>query len=92
MTDSHIHVTDGVCTAYVGLDATHLFRAKTIMISIKYTNKGMKMTRGMTMTKLLKMASEYTGKKYKRTESETAMEDLRQWCLAMEMALPVVHN
>ena len=91
MTDSYIRITKGAATSYVGEDATHLFHVKTIITALKYTKMGMKVTRGMTRTKLLKMSSQYTGKKYKLTESDQAMEDLRQWCLAVEAGLtPVV--
>jgi hypothetical protein len=46
-------------------------------IKIHIETKGqMQITRGWGITRLLDAASEYTGKKYKRTEGEHAIKDL----------------
>ena len=36
-------------------------------------------TRGVGITKMLAMAEGYTGKKYKRSETQTAIDDLNAW-------------
>jgi hypothetical protein len=48
--------------------------------------------RGITKTGLLKIASEYTGVKYKRGEYEKAREDLTTWIETMKLALPIEDN
>ena len=91
--DSHINVTKGVCTSYVGSDAVHLLRAKMLRSSIKlHLATGMIPTRGVTITKMFKMAGEYTGQTYKRGQHERAMQDLTVWIETMTSALPVNHN
>ena len=45
--------------------------------------------RGTTKTGLLKIASEYTGKKYKRGAYQEAREDLQVWIENMKLALPI---
>jgi len=55
-----------------------IFRAALLAGHIDLYNKtGMKPTRGVGPTQMLKFATEYTGKKYKRTELAKAAEDLR---------------
>lgn len=91
MSDSHIavHKTGGM--TFSGEDATNLFRAMTLASSLGlYAKCGMIPTRGVTITKMLGMATEYTGKKYKRGEALRAQEDVRLWCEAMKAALPIV--
>ncbi len=90
MTDSYVHVTKGTATAFVGHDAIELLRARTLIQALKAAKVGMRLTRTATPMKMLAMASTFTGKSYKRGEYDRAIEDMRQWCLAMELALPVV--
>jgi len=59
-----------------------------LVLSIE-TNGRMILTRGATPTKLLKMAEGYTGKKYKRTQKQDAINDLKEWRSLMLSALPV---
>jgi hypothetical protein len=90
MNDDHIHVGKGG-TSYIGHDATHLFRATMLRSGIKmYAACGMIPTRGVTISKMLAMASEYTGRKYKRGEYAAAQADLTQWIEAMKAALPII--
>lgn len=54
-----------------------IFRAALLAGSIKvYAKTGLLPTRGMSATKMLKLASQFTGKKYKRGEFENAQTDL----------------
>lgn len=81
----------GKVSAYIGPDATQLFRAKATKMAISLHQKtGMIPTRGVTITKLFTIAGQYTGKKYKRGEHEKAISDLSIWINTMVTALPVV--
>lgn len=80
----------GKISAYVGLDATRLVRAKLLRVSLGMYQYGIIPTRGMTITKALKMATSYTGKPYKRTQWQEAQADLAIWISTMNSALPVV--
>ena len=87
---SHIQVGVGG-TMFVGQDATNLFRAMSLASSHGlYAKCGMIPTRGVTITRMLAMATEYTGKKYKRGEAAKAQADVKIWCETMKAALPVV--
>lgn len=89
--DSELHTENGKITAYVGRDATELFRVRTIKMGIELHKKtGMILTRGVTITKLFKMAKEYTGQTYKRGEHDRAVQDLNVWINNMVLALPVI--
>ena len=89
--DSSLHVKDGRITAYVGFDATRLMRARMLKSFIDLHKKtGMIPTRGVTITKMFKMAKEYTGQTYKRGEHDRAVNDLNVWIANMMSALPVV--
>lgn len=88
--DSALHVKDGKITAYVGYDATTLYRVRMLKSFIDLHKKtGMIPTRGVTITKMFKMAEEYTGQRYKRGEHDRAVADLSVWISAMLSALPV---
>ena len=92
MSDSFIRYSRGrgEATSYVGRDATQLYRVNMIKVSIKLWMKtGMMPTRGVTITKLLKMAEQYTGRKYKKSEAAYAVEDLHNWVTTMISALPI---
>ena len=91
--DSELHTRDGQVVAYVGPDATELFRAKAIKAAISLHGKtGMIPTRGVTITKLFAMAQGYTGKKYKRGEHDRAVNDLAVWINTMASALPIIEQ
>jgi hypothetical protein len=92
MEDSHIVYSKSrkEATSYVGSDATTLYRVNMIKVSIKLWMKcGMMPTRGVTISKLLKMAEQYTGRKYKKSEAAYAVEDLHNWVTTMVSALPI---
>ena len=90
----HIQLTEkGELSALVGRDAVALMRVQTILMGIKMHVKSggrMMITRGMGITKLLALASQYTGNKYKRTETEKALDELNVWFQTMKSSLPVV--
>ena len=92
MSDSFIRYSRGrkEAVSYVGTDATSLYRVNMIKISIKlYMKTGMIPTRGVTISKMLKMAEQYTGRKYKKSEAAYAVEDLHNWVTCMVSALPI---
>lgn len=90
--DSYIHVGKGG-TSIVGPDATNLYRAIVLRSSIKlYAATGMIPTRGVTITKMLAMAGQYTGKKYKRGQYAEAQADLNVWIETMKSALPITRE
>lgn len=74
---------------YAGPDAVNLFRAAMIRSSLKLLQKGIRPTRGMTMTRTLALVGAYTGKTYKRTQSEAAINDLTVWIETMKSAIPI---
>lgn len=91
MTDSIITQGKGG-TMFAGHDAVHLYRAAVLRSSLKLLQAGIRPTRGVTMTKALQMVAEYTGKTYKRTQSNNAIADLTIWIETMKSAIPVEHT
>ena len=86
---SHIDHRTGGGSSYVGPDAVNLYRAVTVASGLRmYARSKMLLTRGATITVLLRIAGEYTGKKYKRGQAELASEDMRVWIETMKAALP----
>lgn len=91
MTDSYIqNGPSGI--VFVGPDATELYRAATLRSALGMLAVGITPTRGLTTSKALKMATRYTGKKYKRTQVEAARADIKHWCDTMSAALPKVQS
>lgn len=92
MSDSFIRYSKGrkEAVSYVGTDATTLYRVNMLKISIKlWLKTGMMPTRGVGIKKMLKMAEQYTGRKYKTSEAAYAVEDLHNWVTTMISALPI---
>jgi hypothetical protein len=88
--ESHIEVSRHA-TTFVGPDAINLFRATVLKAGLKmYADIGMIPNRSWTPTAMLKMATEYTGKTYKRGQHAIAAEDVRVWVETMKAAMPVV--
>lgn len=91
MNDGIVYNKDGSLAALHGKDAVHLMRVQTIISGIRMniaTNGRMQLTRGAGITKLLALAGQYTGKTYKRTQRQEAMDDLKVWFDTMKAALP----
>lgn len=78
MSESYIqHDENGRATSFIGPDATNLVRLHYVASGLRmYAKFGMLLTRGATPTKLLKMAAEVTGKRYKRGEYIKAADDV----------------
>lgn len=91
MTESYIQQdSNGKGVAFVGEDAVNLFRAASLRSALNlYASCKIIPTRGMTISRMLTMATEYTGKKYKRNGAVQAAKDVHTWVLAMKAALPV---
>lgn len=67
-------------TAFVGAGAVDVLRATYLAAHLDlWAKTGIKPTRGVGITQMLKMAQEYTGVKYKRTEATQAAEAVRRW-------------
>lgn len=92
MSDSFIRYSKGrkEAVSYVGTDATTLYRVNMLKVSIKlWIKTSMMPTRGVGIKKMLKMAEQYTGRKYKTSEAAYAVEDLHNWVTTMIAALPI---
>ena len=91
MSDSYIGVHKGSCTSFVGPDATNYFRAVTLWSALNlYAKAKIIPTRGVTISKMLVMATGYTGKTYKRGDAVQAAIDVKRWADEMKAALPTV--
>lgn len=63
-----------------GTGAMMIYRAVTVKQAISLWVKcKMMVTRGATITKMLGIAGEFTGKTYKRSQCEMAITDLENW-------------
>lgn len=86
-----IYNKDGSLSALVGRDAIELMRVQTIISGIRMNIQSggkMQLTRGANITRLLQLAGQYTGKTYKRSQKQQAMDDLQKWFAEMKAALP----
>lgn len=92
MSDSSIHYgKDGHATAFVGPDAIQMYRAACASSAIGlWIKTKMIPTRGVTITKMLAIATEYTGKRYTPAKAQQAVDDLKIWVATMKAALPHV--
>lgn len=91
MSDSSIHLSASG-TMFSGPDAVAYFRARALRAAIQMyvkSNGQIIPTRGMGITKMLATASEFTGNKYKRTQTAQALADLNIWIATMQSALPI---
>ena len=89
--DSVITFTSGGGMSFVGADATMLYRANLLKVSLElYQKTSMIPTRGMTITKMMAMATGITKKTYKRDQIDIAIQDVKEWCDAMKAAIPIV--
>lgn len=89
MVESHVEISKGG-TAFVGPDAVLLVKAIYLKnCLILHRRSGILPTRSVTVTKLFDLASQYTGKKYKRGEHLRAIEDMGVWIATMQAALPI---
>jgi len=80
-------------TTLVGPDAMAMARAFALASALNlYAETGIKPTAAFGPVAMLKAASQYTGKKYKRTEYLKAAEDLNKWGETMRAALPHIEK
>lgn len=90
--DNFVEISEHA-TSYVGFEAVDLFRARMLASSLRlYAKTGMIPTRGVTITKMLALASHYTGKPYKRGSAAIAADDVKAWADALALALPHVQG
>jgi hypothetical protein len=91
--DSFIGVDNGECRSFVGPDAVNYVRAVYLANSLKlYAKAKIIPTRGVTATKMLAMATGYSGKAYKRGQYVEAANDVQKWADEMKAALPTVES
>ena len=65
---------------FTGTAGVNTYRVATLAKMIKlHRDTGMIPTRGVTITKMFKIAQEYTGKAYKRGAHDQAIADLQEW-------------
>lgn len=89
--DSHRHISKDGAVTLTGPDSMQFFRAIQLRAAISlYMKTGMIPTRGVTITKMLRAAKEFTGKVYGNNLPgyATAMADLQVWIDTMQTALP----
>jgi hypothetical protein len=87
MNDSQVTISNsGVM--YSGPDAVNLARAITVRSALKLAKIGLSV-RGANKTQLLKIASEYTDRTYKRGQYDLAISDITVWIETMKLAMPV---
>lgn len=90
MNDS-ITVTQNGGTMFSGEKAVSAYRIKMLAYGIKgWAKFKMIPTRGVTISKMLKMATEYTGKKYKNKPEDYAKAEADLNALFTERAAPLV--
>lgn len=84
-----VHSAGG--TLFAGRAAVDVFRLVTLKVACNsYAKHGLIMTRGLTATKLLKLASDATGKTYKRGQHAQAAADLDAAITAARAGVEVV--
>ena len=82
------HKSGGITLA--GPDAVNLYRAAMLKSGLAmYAKSKMLLTRAMTPSAMLAMATQYTGKTYKRGQYAQAAQDVDVWVQTMRAALPV---
>lgn len=91
--DSEVVIHKGGGVTFAGKDAVHLFRAISIKSALNlYAKTGMKANTAYTPTAMMRVATEYTGKTYKRGQCALAAADMQVWIDTMKAAMPVTDN
>lgn len=78
-------------TVYSGPDAVRYFGAMQLKLAIRlYRKTKIIPTRGMSISRMLKLAKPFTGKRYANSAAgwEKCEADLQVWCDTMRAALP----
>lgn len=92
--DNYVSITPEA-TAYIGYEAVDLFRSRVLASSLRlYSETGMIPTRGVTITRMLALATHYTGKRYGRGKPQAAIaaDDVTLWANAFALSLPHVSS
>lgn len=93
MQDSEVCLHPGGGVTFAGPDAVNLYRAMTLKAALSlYVKTKIVPTRGVTGPDMLRMATEYTGHKYKRGAYEEAAKDVADWVQTMKAAMPVTQE
>lgn len=69
---------DNKPTSFSGDKSVDIFRIRVLHSALGLLKVGIRPTRGLNITKALKMATEYTGKKYKICQIDEARADLKK--------------
>jgi hypothetical protein len=68
-----------------------LYQATALRVSLElYKKTGMIPTRGVTITKMMQLATTFSKKPYKRGQIDVAIQDVKEWCEAMKAAMPII--
>lgn len=93
MSDSYLAVSNGKVHAHVGPDATKRVQAIVLASALKlYKATGIMPTRGVGIARMLTLAGEICGRKYKRAEIDQAVTDLKHFADVMLSALPIIER
>lgn len=66
-------------TMFSGDESMRIYQAIAVKHALKLHSKGIKVNRHTTNKILLDLATNFTGKKYKRTDLMTASDDVAAW-------------
>ena len=90
MKTSEVIVHEGGGVTFIGQDAVRLYKAMALVSALElYARSEIIPTRGMTITRLMAIASSVSGKKYGRGQALIAAEDVQVWIEVMKSAMPV---
>lgn len=82
----------GRAVSFVGPDAIQIFRAAALASAMGLYKVGIRPNRHLSATQALKMATEYTGVKYKRGEYDRARDDLSAWVQRAKAVIPTMQR
>ncbi len=94
MPDSEVVISAGA-TTFAGPDAVGLFAARRLQAALgMYARSGMLTTSTATLGGMLRAASRYTAKSYRRSRkgAAAASADVRAWADAMAAGMPITDN
>lgn len=83
-----VYAKDGEARTFAGPKAVDVFRIATLRSALGMLLRGLTPTRGFTFKKGLRMAQEYTGKVYKRSQTQDAINDLGALFIERRDAIP----
>lgn len=93
ISQSYLAMREGHITGYVGPDAAKCFQAIVIANALRlYAKHRMMANRQWTPTRMLAMATRFTGIAYRRGQYEEAAFHVQRWVDEMKAALPKVEE